>query len=285
MRNALLLFVALAVAGPAPVRAATPIDRPVTISRPGSYVVRSNLRSSGVPVIVIDSDNVVVDLGGHTLTTQDSVCCVIAVQTVTGVRIENGSLVGEGSGVGILATTSPELVLVNLALSEFETAIRLADSRAGTLRHLQVARGVSVGFDLFGSSGFIVEDNVIEATIGVRLDATSSSISRNFFGGELLQAPLVLGERATHGRIRDNVIRSNGPGIVVHGAGNHFEGTVINSAGCSLWFKPESRHNLLRSNTSRGDADCACPGTARGSVCDEGLDNLSHGDNYLPGPS
>jgi hypothetical protein len=271
MRDALLLLAALTVAGSGPALSLSPIDRPVTITRPGAYVVRANLRSMGTPVIVVDSDNVVIDLGG--------------LQTVTGVRIENGSLVGQGEGIGILALTSPELVIQNIALSGFETAIRLADSRAGTLRHLQVARGISVGLDLFGSSGFIVEDNVIEATTGVVLDATSSSISRNFFGGELLVAPLVLGQRATHSRIRDNVIRSNGPGIVVHGAGNHFEGNVINSVGCSLWFKPESRHNLLRSNTSRGDADCTCPGVARGSVCDEGLDNLSHGDNYLPGPS
>ena len=263
--------------------AKTPIDAPTTIDKPGSYVVRKNLRSLETPVLVVNADHVVIDLDGHVLATERASCCVVVVQTVTGLRIENGSIVGDGAGIGILATTSPELVIENVTLAELATAVRCVDSRATTLRRNRVARGVGVGFDLGGSSGFVVEDNTLEATTGVLLNASSSSIARNFFGGELPQAPLVLGAGASDVAIRDNVVRSNGPGIVVQGSRNLLEKNVINAAGCSLSFKPGARDNLYRANTARGPArSCTCPVVPRGSVCDEGTGNLSHGDNYLP---
>jgi hypothetical protein len=265
------------------VSAKTPIDAPVTIDKPGSYVVRRNLRSLEFPVLVVTASNVVIDLDGHALTTERALCCVVSIQTATGVRIENGSIVGEGQGLGISATASPELVIANLTLDQLATAVRAVDSRATTLRHNRVTRDVAVGFDLAGSSGFVIEDNTIEAATGVLLNASSSSIARNFFGGELLGAPLVLGPGARDVSVRDNVVRSNGPGIVVHGSANLLQDNVINPAGCSLWFKPGSRDNLYRRNTARGPSTgCDCPTTARGSLCDEGQGNLSAGDNYLP---
>jgi parallel beta-helix repeat protein len=270
----------------APLAARTPIDAPATIDAPGSYVVTRNLRSTSVPALVIQADNVVIDLGGHTLTTHDPICCVVFASVVTGLRFENGSIVGQGpSDVGFVAVTSPELNLQNVTFSELGTAVRLTSSRASTLRHNRVARGITVGFELTGSSGFLVEDNVIEATTGVLLAAASSSIARNFFGGELRTAPLVLLQSAFGNRVADNVLRSNGEGIIVHGSGNAIERNLIHASGCALSFEPSSADNLYRGNSARSVTqvcDCAVP--ARGAVCDEGTGNVSHGDNYLPDP-
>jgi parallel beta-helix repeat protein len=270
--------------GLVPLRAATPISAPATIDKPGSYVLTRNLRSERVPALVIRADNVTIDLGGHVLATHHQVCCVVAASTVTGLRIANGAIVGERAGdVGIDAVTSPELRIENVMFDGLGTAVRATASRATTLRHNRVARGIEFGFDLAGSSGFVVEDNTIEAATGLRLDAVSSSIARNFFGGELLVAPIVLLPAARNNRVAENVVRSTGPGIVVHGSGNTIDGNVIDSLSCSLWFKPGAARNLVRANSSRPiDQGCACPRPAVGSVCDEGEANTSHGDNYLP---
>jgi nitrous oxidase accessory protein NosD len=279
----IILGLGLLASGVTPALAKTPIDAPQTIDKPGSYVVRKNLRSIANPVLVIASDDVVIDLDGHTLAVERAACCAVALETVVGVRIENGSIVGDGGGIGVLAQASPELVLQNLTFRELQTAVRLVDSRAATLRHNRVARGVGIGVDIVHGEGFVVEDNVLEAETGLLLGAQTSSIARNNFGGEVQTAPLRLTAEATSNALRDNVVRSNGPGIVVEGTANELEGNVIRAAGCSLWFKPTAQGNVYRANTARGNpAGCACPITPHGSLCDEGRDNQSHGDNYLP---
>jgi len=47
--------------------ARTAIDGPTEIDKPGSYIVTRNIRSQGLPAIVIAANDVVLDLGGHTL--------------------------------------------------------------------------------------------------------------------------------------------------------------------------------------------------------------------------
>ena len=265
--------------------ARTAIEGPARIDKPGSYVVTRNIRSVGEPALVITASHVVLDLGGHAVRTEAPSCCVIFVSPGVGVRIENGSISGEGGGVGIAGQGSAELSIENLTFDRLDVGVRLTDSRAAALRHNRVTREVSVGFDVPVGESFVIEDNTLESATGVNLNAVSCAVRRNAFGGELPNAPLVLGPQATGNLVTDNVIRSIGEGIAVQGSGNHIERNVIHTQKCSLWFKPQAARNLYRANTSRTqEQSCSCPVAARGSVCDEGEGNTSSGDNYLPDP-
>jgi hypothetical protein len=51
-----------------------------------------------------------------------------------------------------------------------------------------------------------------------------------------------------------------------------------------LYLQPGSSGTVYRGNTVRANGGAGCSGTASGGdFCDEGTNNTSHGDNYMPG--
>ena len=111
----LVTSVLLLVASDAFAQAAKPIlSLPVTISKPGRYLIKQNLtlKKSAVAAITILSNDVVLDLGGnvisHTLPAGTDVTGV-ACQGVGGIRVFNGSVRGFTTGIrlnSIFATAS-----------------------------------------------------------------------------------------------------------------------------------------------------------------------------------
>jgi hypothetical protein len=81
---------------------------PLTISVPGSYCLTGNLASSSGTAISIQTDNVVLDLNGHTLSGPGGTSAIgIASNMRRGLRIRNGTLRGFGNAVLIDDHNSP----------------------------------------------------------------------------------------------------------------------------------------------------------------------------------
>jgi len=84
---------------------------PIIIDQPGSYVLTSNLKveTSGTIAIKIDTDNVVLDLNGHTIQCTRSSGTGISVSGKYNISIKNGTISGFGNGVYLYTYTNDDL--------------------------------------------------------------------------------------------------------------------------------------------------------------------------------
>lgn len=95
---------------------------PATIDTPGSYYVSRDLTgSSGAALITIASDDVTLDLAGHTVRRTDAGGDVIASSgNPTNIEIRNGRIVGGSKGIYLwnVAGSSFDVVLSRLTISD-----------------------------------------------------------------------------------------------------------------------------------------------------------------------
>ena len=84
-------------------------------------------------------------------------------------------------------------------------------------------------------------------------------------------------------RIVGNIVTScGGYGLDVPFRTNHIEGNVF-TGNSDYGLRLSGNDNVYRGNTARGNGGTVCTGTVSGGdFCDEGTNNTSHGDNYLP---
>jgi hypothetical protein len=176
---------------------AVPIYRPTTISAPGTYVVTRDITATGGNAVVIASDNVTLDLNGHTLRSAGQIYPVVyADNGYENIVIENGRIAGGDSGV------------------RFENAGRWARV---ALRRLTVFESGSVGISIGAAAHVeIVECQIHDTgTHGITVSGGSKT-----FGG----------------RIAQNVIERVGSyGMNVYGMrGGEIAGNVISMYGNTM---------------------------------------------------
>ena len=106
-----------------------------------------------------------------------------------------------------------------------------------------------------GGNNGLFENNVIAATEGTNVG----------FG---------LRVSGNGNTVRNNVVRDLDSGIEICGDFNVVERNLITGALLGLSFSGLSEGNVYRGNTSRGNST---------NFLDEGTNNTSHGDNYMPG--
>ena len=274
------------------------INGPITITQPGRYVVLQDLTSYDT-IIRVKSSNVELDIGGHRLFTQPVEDYSLPVITIgpaaelplRKVTIRNGTLLG-GWGWSVLDAYSggTALVLEDITMNGATRISGWRDLRISRVSADGYRAGISIGATdcTITNSSFYT---IIDGGMSTNLDLNGCVLTQSRMGGSRVS---ISGERSI---IRNNIFESN-ESIRLRGYGHEFAynyvsgvhaftveeatgiqivGNIIKSFEVSpaLRFTATAKDNVYRENTAVGQ----CEG-----VDDQGTDNISHGDNYMPDP-
>lgn len=125
------------------------------ITEPGTYTLCEDITFSGSVAVSIQSNNVVFDLNGHTIATDNN--DVINIISSTGVAVKNGTLIS--SAMNTLFIISSTDVSIN-AITGISTMINILDSSDITVTGF-VNRGNNVGLSATQVDGLTVRDSVV----------------------------------------------------------------------------------------------------------------------------
>ncbi len=201
-----------------------PIASSTLIDQPGHYVVVRDIEVSGGDVITISASDVILDLGGHTLTRNGSTGRpLLLLADTTNITIRNGRLEGGESGV-------------ERYITGVRATIRLED------------------LDITGAAQFGIQLLELDYVESLRCRVTGDLA----YNGVSLSG----GTGAFSGRIVGNVVENaQGFGIIVKGlkGGDVRDNQVFNTAGggsadgLNLWSEPGwgAGGNLVSGNTVR----------------------------------
>ena len=254
------------------------IFRPVTITEPGSYVVTRNIvGTSSNPVVRIASSNVQVDLGGFTFRTGGYGAGVIA-ENVESIVVENGNIIQEQgeNGIGFYSVRHFSIRHLVVTKTDFSAGggILLSNCENGTVEYNTVGGAFEGPLWISGSRNVIARHNVLSNTdceAGVYLGGDALTLADN-----LLDACSSIHVSGSGNKIVNNDVRSHSwyPAITVNGSRNRIEGnTLVDNPNGGLWFDEFSSDNFYSDNFARGNGL---------DFRDEGTNNTSHGDNYMP---
>ena len=263
---------------------AIPIWEPTTISEPGNYILIRNVGDFLTDdTITIAADNVDLDLNGFTITGGTT---GILATSVSGVSVHDGFILCATDGLRF-ATVSEFSVRRLTIESEDDAPVSVSGSRG-------VVEGNKVSGEIFSVHGNSISVLGNESSAWLFLDCVGCRVAGNEYSYMQLWGTGNLVRDSTTGRIdlygsdnlvKDNVVTSSSlHGLVVTGSRNQVEGNLLMSHDrYGLRFEPASTDNVYRGNTVRGNAGTDCTGTTSGGdFCDEGTNNTSHGDNYMP---
>lgn len=222
---------------------ATRVDADLTLT--------DDVRCARGPAFVVTADNVVLDLGGHTVSADSDAGALgpaIVLRGVTGVTVRNGTVERFQAGVvveGGSANTVEDLVVQDNLGSpdgEFGDGIVINGSRGNTVRACTIRRngpfsGISLGRDAQGNQllGNTVADNNMlhlgdpaagSQTMGIRLEGPAANDNR------------IVGNTVT---------ASGGDGIVVLSTCDDFD----SEPPCA--GTPPNEHNEIAENTVSGN--------------------------------
>jgi hypothetical protein len=197
--------------------------RTITIKRPGSYRLFHNVTPREGPAIVVASDGVTLDLGGHVLKgSGDKDSVGIVIQGVSSVAVRNGNISGFGFGVQVIDSHNVRAEKLQISGEDQggpppgEVGVLIMNSRAVEIFRNTINRtflGVFVRGG--GSGGNRIAENTITAGANGQLgicynpDGLGSSVGPS---GDLVYNNLVSGFNVglqtsieSHGNIfRDN---------------------------------------------------------------------------------
>lgn len=199
--------------------------RPITLSKPGAYVLDRDLLIGGGVAIEITGRDVTLDLAGHNLAGPGERGGVgIRIREATNVRVFNGHVRRFGIGVQVLASTN--VSVQGLQIDGMDSGGAPPD--------------VEIGILLVNSRGIRVADNTITDTfLGI----------------------FVRGEASAGNRIADNLITGGDAGELgicynpapgESSGGPHGDlvyGNVVSRFRRGLALSPDSTGNVVRNNT------------------------------------
>jgi hypothetical protein len=201
------------------------IAAPATLTQPGSYVLTRDISSSSGPAITIQSDHVVLDLNGYSVTSTTTSVIQIAGNGKD-VTIRNGRLIGNGLPDGIdfhSLTQRARVVIERVEISGVTIGVWINAAEYVEVvrcRISNVQRGILVkGFSDAFSGRFV--GNAVSGIAGAPAEFVSGIETYALRGGT----------------IRDNVITgpgSTGANAIVLEARVDFGGSIIASAGGCL---------------------------------------------------
>lgn len=229
----------------------TQVTGDTTITQPGCYYVTTNIVGSGSEVILIRSDNVSLDIKGHTLSLAGGGgpgSAIIRIDAgFTGISIRNGTLLGGRRGVtqGAHATKRSRVHLKNLTVKDYGSEgihftgpeqLDLLESRIISSSH----HGVMV---IPGTPGETFTGHFLSNTLRcansnvMYLDGLTGGIVRgNEMTGEADQVGI--GAIGNNNIIEGNTIwRVHGWGILVDGSGNLVSNNTITSGRTGVNLK------------------------------------------------
>jgi hypothetical protein len=292
-----VLCAAVALFTPNPavaVDGAIPIWKATTITASGSYVVTRDIgcpAPSSPTAITIQADGVEVDLNGFKLCSGEP---VIYAEGVSRIRVHNGTIESYEESINFVDVT--EFAIHDLMIQGYEDVCMVNLTGTEGTFEKNALRG-DHGTLCVGGSQMVVRDNRVSPSFGVFggdirieecvdcqvLGNTAVAITAGMMGGIIagntISHQLVVS--GTDNRVLDNVVTS-GSGTEISGDRNQIEGNLFN-ANSGYGLKITGKDCVFRSNTARSNGGTGCTGTASGNdYCDEGINNTSHGDNYMP---
>jgi hypothetical protein len=125
---AILVGCGLALAGEGQIEIGPTTSFPIVINQPGSYLLTADLTVSSVSVnaIEIQSDNVTLDLGGHSITGSNAMSGVVAVNH-TSIAIRNGAVASFVNGLWLsVYTYSNAFAVQGIRVTGCQTGIHAA---------------------------------------------------------------------------------------------------------------------------------------------------------------
>ena len=170
---------------------ATITSLPYTISSPGVYTVGSNLSVTGANGITITSDDVVVDLAGHTITGASNtqyagVLCFTSAssnQPRRNLVVKNGTIRGFKLGVYLTGTANDKdtgaiLPAVGFRVSDVTVIGSGASVERCIITELGVATatGLAAPCGIFVQGGFVVKDNYVSNLRGNNNNGSNTGI-------------------------------------------------------------------------------------------------------------
>jgi parallel beta-helix repeat protein len=228
-----------------------PIFQQTNITAPGHYILTRDLGVASGDTIQIGSNNVTLDLNGHTIQIPAGAAGINIVGGFRGILIRNGHLLG--GNIGIFGTASPSIPPIDVRIENVEirgASSGIGISNAGTVEVIscRVADASYAGIQINGPTGISfggrIVDTVVDNISGTAIALQTPrgmEIRRNLitrFGTGVTGAyGLVIGGSVVDSGgniIEDNVIRGSDTdtGIIVsNGPNNLIANNVISALG------------------------------------------------------
>jgi len=162
-----------------PCEGSIPISEvPFKITKPGSYCVTKDFTiTSDDYAILIQADNVILDLGGHTLTLAiDNYVGGIIIDERSNVTIKNGIIIGNHQTVGVFANSSQNIFIENVIFDALYIGLYLLSTNNITITNC-VFQNMNVNIDEFTSFGILnlsSSNGVIENSFFINNNGLSS---------------------------------------------------------------------------------------------------------------
>jgi hypothetical protein len=220
----ILLFGALSGQAVLQAQGRQDIRRPTVITEPGSYTLERSFRlPSADTAIEIQSDNVSLDLNGHTINGPGNKGGVgISIMGATGVRVHNGSLEGFGIGVQIMDSN-------NVRVHDLQI---MGQDLGGS------PPAVEIGTLIVNSRAVVVKDNLISRVfLGVFVRGGGS-------GGNRIAHNTLTG--GANGALA--ICYNPTPGAVVGPSGDLVYNNLISRFGTGIATSIQSIGNIFREN-------------------------------------
>jgi hypothetical protein len=251
---------------------AIPIWEATTITEKGSYVLTRDIEEG---LLSITANDVDLDLNGFRLNGNEP---ALLATSVRGLTVHDGS-VGPYNEDGIHLVDVEDVHLYRLrAYSADDFAIEIRNGSNVIVEdcfivwHSLYATGSNISFrnnQIKGMYGFAIGSHDGECT-------GCSLIGNSFFDA-------FVEVRGTGNTLASN--RFVGTGVVIYGDGNVIENNFFSGYPYYFGLTLFGSDNVYRGNIARGNngepGECSNP-SATTDFCDEGTNNTSHGDNYLP---
>jgi hypothetical protein len=149
-----------------------PIDKPTTITSPGSYVLVRNIGDLTTPApIKIQVNNVDLDLNGFTVSALEP---AIQAQNVSHVSIHDGFLLSSEDAIAFTQITG--FVIENLTIKGLEDCIVAVSGSLGVIRNNRI-EGAGNGALCVSGSGIKIHSNALGDKLSVQ--CTGCSIVEN----------------------------------------------------------------------------------------------------------
>lgn len=163
--------------------------------------------------------------------------------------------------------------------------------RLNQLEDISSAAGVPTapGIQLINSHGILVEENTIQVSGlgGIELAKSTGCKLYNNVIKEVTVFGILIDQTSTDNYLLHNVVTGTlqGEGILVDGARNHLDDNLSNLNGlCGIQFTSVALDNVYRKNMARGN-NCpaiVCAVVSTSDFCDDGVNDSSNNDNFLP---
>lgn len=241
--------------------------------------------------------------GGRVAAVGDAVSVTGFSQNVV---LEDLQIAVAGDGLRIEATNFRVSRVQIVPNPHLQTGIKiLPGSSHGFVDHVSVSWAESYGFDIEGNHIAITDCSAGAAgDAGISIDGNDNVIARNSLFGSAVSIivdgarNIVTSNQGTRTmvvaggstQVRENTITgADGHCISVRGSGNLLESNLASSCDLfGIFFSASAQDNVYRGNVARGNGDCtkedchSCNGIGTDDFCDEGTNNTSAGDNFLP---